>query len=122
MAYVYDGGTTPAANKIYIDGIQRDDNDFTSLAFTAIENLGEDIKIGGTGAGVGGPFGGRIDHTLFYKRILSASEISLLYREPFCMFERDPIELWSAATLGAPPVGNLGIMTTNTGFWGQQVA
>jgi len=59
-----------------------------------------------------------IDHTLAYNRIVPASEIALLYREPFCMFDRDMIELWSAATLGAAPVGAAGIMTTNTGFWG----
>ena len=58
------------------------------------------------------------DNISVYNRALSASEITLLYREPFCMFDRDPIELWSAATLGAPPVGNAGIMTCNTGFWG----
>ena len=54
-----------------------------------------------------------------YNRALSASEIALLYREPFIMFERDPIELWTGATsVGVPPVGAAGIMTTNTGYWG----
>lgn len=53
-----------------------------------------------------------------WNRVFSASEIAKLYVNLFCMFERDPIELWSAATLGAPPVGAAGIMTTNTGFWG----
>jgi len=65
------------------------------------------------------PFDGAIGLTMIYNRALSASEIALLYREPFCMFERDPIELWVGATsIGAPPVGNAGIMTPNTGFWG----
>lgn len=60
-----------------------------------------------------------IDNLTIYNCALSASEIALLYIEPFCMFERDPIELWSAATLGAaPPVGMAGAMTTNTGYWG----
>jgi len=31
---------------------------------------------------------GQIDHEMIYNRALSASEIALLYREPFCMFER----------------------------------
>ena len=61
---------------------------------------------------------GNIDHVLLFNRALSASEIALLYREPFCMFERDPIELWSAATLGAIPTGMAGAMTTNTRYWG----
>jgi len=64
-------------------------------------------------------FGGLIDNVKVYNRALSVSEIAQLYREPFCMFERDLIELWSAATLGAaPPAGMAGAMTTNTGYWG----
>jgi len=56
---------------------------------------------------------------LIYNRILSASEIAQLYREPFCMFDRDPIELWTGAMGGGvPPVGNAGIMTCNAGYWG----
>jgi len=61
---------------------------------------------------------GGIDHCLYYNCFKTASEIVLLCREPSCMFERDPIELWSAATLGAAPVGMAGAMTTNTGYWG----
>jgi len=34
----------------------------------------------------GARFGGLIDHVPIYNRILSASEIAQLYREPFCMF------------------------------------
>jgi len=49
---------------------------------------------------------GTIDNVMIHSRDLTASEIALLYREPFCMFEYDPIELWSAATQGgAPPAG-----------------
>jgi len=67
----------------------------------------------------GGYSTGQNDHVMIFNRALSASEIAQLYREPFCMFERDPIELWSAATLGAaPPAGMAGAMTTNTGYWG----
>ena len=33
-------------------------------------------------------FNGLIDHAMIFNRALSASEIALLYREPFCMFER----------------------------------
>lgn len=73
----------------------------------------------GSGYNSGITFNGLIDNVLIFNRALSASEIALLYQEPFCMFERDPIELWSAATLGAaPPVGMAGAMTTNTGYWG----
>ncbi len=33
-------------------------------------------------------FDGLIDHAMIFNRALSASEIALLYREPFCMFDR----------------------------------
>jgi len=62
---------------------------------------------------------GKIDHVMIFNRALSASEISQLYLNPFCMFERDPIELWVGATsVGVPPVGMAGAMTTNSGYWG----
>jgi len=50
---------------------------------------------------------GLISHGAVWNgRALSASEIALLHREPFCMFERIPIELWAAATQGGvPPAG-----------------
>jgi len=64
-------------------------------------------------------FDGLLDVPSIYNRALSASEIAQLYLKPFCMFERDPIELWSAATIGGePPVGAAGIMTPWGGYWG----
>lgn len=48
-------------------------------------------------------FDGLISHIYLYDRALSAAEIAKLYREPFCMFRRDPIELWTAATSGGAP-------------------
>ena len=52
------------------------------------------------------PLDGQIDHVMIYNRALSASEIALLYRKPFCMF-RDPAEMILAAAgqTAAPPVG-----------------
>jgi hypothetical protein len=59
-----------------------------------------------------------IDYIYIFNYPLTAFEIALLYREPFCMFKKEPIELWSAATQGEAPSGNAGIMTCNTGYWG----
>lgn len=63
------------------------------------------------------------EHTMMmfaaWDRILNPSEIARLYYEPFCLFQREMIEVWVGATsVGAPPVGNAGIMTTWGGFWG----
>lgn len=52
-----------------------------------------------------------IDNIVIYNRIVSASEIALLYREPFCMFERDPIELWVGSVgAGEPPAVSVSVM------------
>lgn len=43
-------------------------------------------------------------------RALSGSEIAQLYAEPFCMFGRDTIELWSAATQGGEAPSGIPIL------------
>ncbi len=86
--------------------------------------LGEDIgnSVSPLNIGERGDASGSANHTVhaayIFNRALSASEIALLYREPFGMFERDPIELWVGATSVGVPTGAAGIMTTNTGYWG----
>jgi len=64
------------------------------------------------------PMAGKIGLVMLYNRALSASEIAKLYREPFCMFERKARTALMMPSVGAPPVGNTGIMTANAGYWG----
>lgn len=112
VALTYDG----VSANTYLDGLL---GESISAGLGGVINSSTDnMVIGERVDGSGRLFDGQIDNVMIYNRALSASEISLLYREPFCMFERDPIELWSAATLGAPQVGMAGAMTTNTGYWG----
>jgi len=40
---------------------------------------------------------GQIDCTMIFNHILSTSEIALLYRDPFCMFEKDDIAIMEAS-------------------------
>ena len=40
---------------------------------------------------------GKISYVMIFNHALTASEIGLLYREPFCMFERDDVALLEAA-------------------------
>ncbi|KKN70111.1 hypothetical protein LCGC14_0434360 [marine sediment metagenome] len=61
------------------------------------------------------PFNGLIDHVMIYNRALSASEIAQLYRNPFAMFERDPVELW---VTGAPPAANVPTAHLAGPLWG----
>jgi len=49
----------------------------------------------------------QIDHLTIYNRILSASEIALLYREPFCMFDR----AWRPSKMGGQIVQLAGTST-----------
>ena len=106
-------GTYDGANiRIYWDGVE-----VGSAAETGtITNRVEPIMIHGALTATSSSFDGRYDATSIYNRALSPSEIQQLYPEPFCMFDRDEIVLCQSG--GAPPVGNAGIMTCNTGFWG----
>jgi len=45
--------------------------------------------------------GVNIDYVLYFTRALSASEIQSLYINPYQMFDREPIELWAAASPGS---------------------
>jgi hypothetical protein len=58
------------------------------------------ITIGGLD--VAGWFDGMVDLPMIYNRVLLASEIALLYREPFGMFEKDDVALLEA---GVPVAG-----------------
>lgn len=63
-------------------------------------------------------FTGLIDSVQIYNRALTATEVMQLYVEPFCMFRRRRIELWTGATLPAVTPTTGGIFTLNTGYWG----
>jgi hypothetical protein len=43
---------------------------------------------------------GSIDNVMIYNRALNVGEIQQLFYDPFCMFQQEPIELWTAATSG----------------------
>lgn len=62
-------------------------------------------------------FDGILNYVMVWDRVLSSSEIAQLYQKPFCMF-KDPTEIAILGGYITPPVGNVGIMTPNTGFWG----
>lgn len=114
VAATYDG----KRKYVYVNGILIGSKDTGAKAGLLDIDTAEVLAIGMNITGTY-DFVGDISSVTVWNRVLSASEIALLYREPFCMFEREPIELLVAATsVGAPPAGNPGIMTTNTGFWG----
>ena len=83
---------------IFIDG-RLDNSGVNARVFTTPQ-----ITIIGATQLVNEPLIGDISYVYIYNRVLSASEIALLYREPFCMFEEDlPVaQMYSYA---APPAG-----------------
>jgi hypothetical protein len=77
----YDG----QAVRLYINGIEVGSDTSASgdlLTISAAEGFFISERLGQQDR----EFDGTIDHVMLFNRALSASEIALLYREPFCMF------------------------------------
>jgi hypothetical protein len=70
--------------KIYFDNVLEEDVAGTTASIDSVRQLlfGNQVDLS-----AGNYLAGSIDHAMIYSRTLSASEIALLYREPFCMFE-----------------------------------
>ena len=113
VVFTYDGTTV----RLYVNGVA-EGNEFPYAHTGTLDVTGSNYSFGND-SNLGKDFIGTLDYTYLYNRTLSATERAQLYREPFCMFDRDPIELWTGAMGGGvPPVGNAGIMTCNAGYWG----
>lgn len=61
VAYVYDGGTTDAACKIFIDGVQVDDTNIGTGTFTSVRNTANSVFIKNASGGLGAALVGSID-------------------------------------------------------------
>ncbi len=96
IAFVADNITT--LWDFYYDGVYKE-----TLDARAYADLGSFLTIGALSP-TNSHFASQVDVASLYCRGLSASEIEKLYREPFCMFERDPIELW-VGSVGAAAAG-----------------
>lgn len=96
----YDGSNV----RIFVDGIEKD-----SAAVSSIRDSSLSVRIGQTPLGTK-DFNGTIDHVTIYNIALTPSEIAELYREPFCMVERDDIAVMAKAAEAPPPTGGQVIM------------
>lgn len=97
LAFTWDASTN--TRKRYDDGVLSDTD---TTAFTA-PTYGSNFHWGDRGDSTR-TIGGRFGWISGYNRVLSASEIVLLYREPFCYMEPNwDMELYGWMT--APPVG-----------------
>jgi len=108
-------GTWDGTNlKVYVDGILKNTVDASALGDSSTT---DNYSIGAREkSGSELYWDGKIYYVYLYNRALSASEVALLHREPFCMF-KDPADLIMMVA-GQVTVGMAGAMTTNSGYWG----
>ena len=75
IAWTYDAGGLTSSTKIYIDGVERDDNDFSGGTYVGMENLGANLALSGSTVGFTNTLDGLADLFLVHNRVLSRSEI-----------------------------------------------
>lgn len=103
LAWTYDGGGLTSSTKIYIDGQQRDDDDFTTGTYVAMEDLSQAANIGASNVGLGGPFTGKMRQLITYKNIvLSDAEVAQHAANPW--HEIEPIRIPIGAVAAAAGV------------------
>lgn len=78
----------------YKDGTFKNETNTAGLG--DFSNAAASFEIGGWRT-TGSEWEGDFEYFYVYNRVLFTSEIANLYTDPFCMFRRDPIELWTAA-------------------------
>lgn len=89
--------------RLYIDGIEYGSGVSLSGGVSEYQfTVGYYLAFVGIGGG-GNFFDGLIDHAVVFSTTLTASQVAYLYREPFAMFQPQPIDLWVAATSVAIP-------------------
>jgi len=91
LAVTWDGTTTAANVHIYKNGIELSYKTTTNAVGDRISDAAYNLNIGNIPA-KSRTIDGLIDCMMVYNHALTASEIALLYREPFCMF-KDPAEI-----------------------------
>jgi len=101
VAVVFESDTLRHA---YVDG---DNKNTDTTLMNGMHNLNTTAIGALCRLGILGYWNGRVDHVILWNRVLSDSEIQRIYRNPFCMFERESIELWTAAIGGVPAPSNI---------------
>lgn len=85
----------------YVNGVLNG----TPNANSGLPVAGINILRLGTNQALNRDYDGMIEFVYLYNRVLSASIVAQLYRDPFVMFKREPIELWAAACSGGAHPG-----------------
>ncbi len=99
----YDGSGTNGGVKIYINGVQRDDTDFTGGSYTCMQNGTGDLGFGRDNTGVGGPLTGSLDEPGIWGSVLTQNWVTSEYNNQFA-----PTTFWTqgseVAVGGSTPV------------------
>jgi hypothetical protein len=89
--------TTGGARVVYVDGVSSaNDTQATSAGNTDTFSIGQRI-IGNEG------YGGQIVFVRMYRKVLTASEVRLLYADPFAMFQAPLVRRWDTPAAVLPP-------------------
>jgi len=108
LIFSYDG----VNGKAYLNGVE-----IVSAAYSSNLELTGLVTAIGTYYDPDHPLDGKIDNVMLWNRGLSASEASELCWSSFHILERKARTALMSG-YAVPSVGNAGIMTPNTGFWG----
>jgi hypothetical protein len=76
LTMIYDGGIIPTSVRLYLNGIQFDNTNFSGGGtFASIKNSSTPMIIAQSNGGLGGPSKGNIANLKFYNRVLTVTEI-----------------------------------------------
>lgn len=93
LLLTYDGGVLSSGIRIYLDTLRIDnvDNQSNAASFVTVENLTGEVHIGRYS---GNYANGVFDNIMFWRRVLTQSDIAKLHVDRFCMFERRRHDLY----------------------------
>jgi len=100
IAIVFD---YPRNATLYVDGVKQV-SDITLAGSVGSPNL---FSISGYAWAQSAGWQGEVSDVKVYNRALTATEVQQLYMTPFRMFEREPIELWTATMGGGAAPSNM---------------
>jgi len=89
IAMTYDATEASSGIKLYLNGVNVDDNDYENGAYTAMEALDKDVWIG---RGTTGYADGQIDDVRIYGSELSAADVAKLYNNQ--SITSTPVSQW----------------------------
>ncbi len=103
LAGTYDGGTTAASLRIYLNGIRIDDTDNNgagAASFVAVEQIAANFVIGATNDATDF-LDADVDNVMVWNRHFTDDEVLQLYGEPFGMWE-NTVPGWLLDAMSTP--------------------